>query len=456
MSLVVDTEPSTGPRARIERLFPFRPDSSGHAGRRLLGYVLGFSAAMGFLLLTPAGRSHLTHMWAEDGARFLVDALNHPVGVNLVTPYAGYLHLVPRLCAQLVALLPLGSAAAGIAVLAAAVRSGIALLVFAATGGHVRARWIRLGLAASVILLPAGNGEALNNIADLHWFLLYAAFWGLLWRPVGWRRAALSTGVVVLAVGSSVLALGLVPLAAARVALPRWRDRMVGIGFGIGAIAQVSAMVAGRARPGSRQPFDVGQALLASLMRVPLVTFTGPSPVHRLYEWFGYWPGVLALLCALAVAVVGVVRGRAAGRFVVIAAVLVSALSILVELYVNWWPGLQIDQPGVVLINERYSTAPCLFLLTAVAVGLDVWPWRGHGFAMVARLAIPVVIVASIGVQLVLGRWLVAGPNWRDAVAAAARQCAGGGTVGIVHISPPGWYFGMPCTRLVTQLPRPK
>jgi hypothetical protein len=410
---------------------------------------------MGYLLLTPAGGSHLTHVWAEDGARFLIDALTRPIGVNLVMPYAGYLHLVPRLCAQLAVLLPIGPVAAGLTVLAAAVRAGIALLVHAATAGHVEARWARLGLAAAVVLLPASNGEALNNLADLHWFLLYGAFWALLWRPASRSRAVLAAVVALLAAASSTLVLGLVPLAAARIALPRWRDRLVAVGFAIGALAQAAAMVAGRQRTASVQPFDVRQAMLAALMRVPLVTFSGPDPVSWLTRWGGWWPAVLALLCALAVAATGILRGGVARRFVVIAALLASASSILAELYVNWWPGLRVDRPGVVMVSERYSTAPCLFLLTAVVVGLDAWPWRGR-LGSVGRFAIPVVMAASVCGQLVIGNWQLRGPNWHDSLAVAARQCADGRPVGIVQLDPPGWHFGLPCAVLERQPARPK
>ncbi len=352
---------------------PSGTESPPRRGRVLL-YVLGFCCGLGYLLATPAGRSHLDHVWAEDGARFLVDALSKPFAVNLVTPYAGYLHLVPRLVAQVVALLPLGSAAAGLAVLAAAIRAGIAVFVFAASGGYLRAWWLRSGLAAGVVVLPAANGEALNNIADLHWFLLFGAFWALLWRPVGRWRTALATTVVFLSVGSSVLALGLLPLALIRGMSRAWRDRVVVVGFGLGAIAQVGAMLTGHPRNDSVRPFNPGQAGLTSLLRGPLMTFTGPDPVPWLVRSFGYWPAALALACVLAIAVAGIRGGVAASRLVVIAALGAAALALFVQLYVNWSPGLR-----VVRVSERYSTAPCLFLLAALAVGLDAWPRHGRG-----------------------------------------------------------------------------
>jgi hypothetical protein len=37
-------------------------------------------------------------------------------------------------------------------------------------------------LASAVVLLPVGGLEVLDNIANLHWFFTFAAFWALLRR----------------------------------------------------------------------------------------------------------------------------------------------------------------------------------------------------------------------------------------------------------------------------------
>lgn len=437
-------------------LFPPAADSDSPTRRpvpiatrwRWMGYLVGFAAALGYLLYIPAGRSHLTHVWAEDGARFLVDALAQPFGRNLVTPYAGYLHLVPRLSAQFVALLPLPLASVGLAVTAAVLRAAVAVLVFAASGGHIRTWWIRLGLASAVVLLPAGNAETLNNLANLHWFLLYGAFWALLWRPAGRWQNTVAALVLLLAAASEPLVLGFVPIAAARTLLPRWRDRLPTIGFGVGAAAQLAALVVANRLPYSTQPFDLRQGVLAGLMRVPLVTLSGPDPVPSLYQRFGYAPAVVALAAALALAGVAIVRGRPPGRFVSIAGLVVCGSLTAIELIVNWTPLLEVDQPGVVAAGERYSIAPCLFLLTAMAAGIDALPDRGY-LQTAVRLAVPAVIGAAIVNQLLLGSGQLLGPSWRQAVDDATHQCADGRPAVLIQHDPPGWFFGLACTRLV-------
>jgi hypothetical protein len=461
---------------RVGALFP--PATDSDSGRpsiwRALGHVAGFVAALGYVLFIPAGRSHLTHVWAEDGARFLVDALARPMGTNLVTPYAGYLHLVPRLCAQLVALLPLSLASVGLAVTAAVLRAAIAVFVFAASGGHVRTGWIRLGLAAAIVLLPAGNAETLDNLANLHWFLLYGAFWALLWRPARRWRGALAAVVLFLAAASDPLVLGLAPIAAARIMLPRRRDRLPALGFGIapiaaarimlprrrdrlpalgfgiGAAAQITALLNADRLAYSAQPIDPRQGALAGLMRVPLVMFSGPDPVSWLYQWFGYVPGLVALAGALALTAVAIVRGTPAGRFLGVAGLVAAASLTAIELVVNWSPALGVDQPGVVVLGQRYSIAPCLFLLTAVAAGLDALPDRGYLPATV-RLAVPAVVGAAIAGQLLLGSGQLLGPSWRRSVSDAAHQCVDGRSMAMIQHNPPGWFFGLVCTRLVPE-----
>jgi hypothetical protein len=67
----------------------------------------------GVLLERQAGDPPWHTLWAEDGRVFLPDALAHPLS-SLVTPYAGYLQLVPRLIADGAGhLLPPGQVAAG-------------------------------------------------------------------------------------------------------------------------------------------------------------------------------------------------------------------------------------------------------------------------------------------------------------------------------------------------------
>jgi hypothetical protein len=427
------------PRRRLDVVLP-RSAGSG----RLPGYLAAAVGAVGFQLCTPAGLTHLNHVWAEDGARFLVDALRKPLGANLVAPYGGYLHTVPRLVAELVSVLPLSWAAVGIAVAVALLRTGVALLVFAASGGYLRSLPVRVGLAALVIVLPAGNSETLGNLANLHWFLLYGAFWAVLWRPASLGLNVLAAAVVLLAGLSSPLVFLLAPLALLRLVLPSWRERLSGLAFAVSLAGQAVAVLFGARVPYSNDAVDPVQVLLASLLRVPVVAFTGSEQVARVYPRFGNWPVLAAVLLALVPVALAVVRGDGAHRFLAWIGAGYAGLIIVIVLVANWSVALQVQQPGVVLAAQRYSVAPCLFLLTAVAAGLD--PAHRHRAMVVAsRVVVGVVLLVSIGLHMWTGAGRLTGVPWTTSVTEARQRCADGAPDATLVHEPAGWFFVVPC-----------
>ncbi|WP_436492921.1 hypothetical protein [Actinokineospora sp. HUAS TT18] len=402
--------------------------------------VLAFVAAVAYLLFTPAGMSHLTHVWAEDGARFLLDAVQRPLWTNLAEPYGGYLHVIPRLGAELVSLLPLDWAPIGFAVLAALVRAGIALLTFAASAHHLRSLPVRIGLAAMVVLLPVGNSEPLGNLSNLHWFLLYGAFWAILWRTTTRAQTITAAVVVVISVLSSPLTFLLVPLAIYRLATGA---RAVPIAYLAAQALQAVAVTLAERVPYSNQAVDPVQVLLAALLRGPVAAFIGSEQVVDVYPHLGN----LLILAALALAAVPIALGAWYGdRFLTITAATYAAVIIGVVLVANWTVGLQIQQPDIVMAAQRYSVAPGLFLLTAVAAGLDRLPEPRWARATVqaARVVIPTVLLAGVGLHLWTGERLDGIP-WTDAVARARASC---GEVARIDHEPDGWFFDLPCARL--------
>ena len=164
---------------------PARPGPSRPRAARLAAVALtaaAIAAGADLLLLRQAGVPAWRTLWGEDGYTFLHQALAHP-RASLLWPYAGYLQLVPRLIADGVVLLPLADAALAFAVTGAVLAAGCAVFAGHASAGHIRSPWLRAGLAAGVVLLPSAVVEVANSGVDTPWYLLFAAFWALVWRP---------------------------------------------------------------------------------------------------------------------------------------------------------------------------------------------------------------------------------------------------------------------------------
>ncbi|RKG70249.1 hypothetical protein D7V80_05850 [Corallococcus sp. CA054B] len=184
-----------------------------------------YATALGVCFAVLALRSHArlfqAHLWAEDGAVFLTDALAHGFGATFI-PYAGYLHIVPRLLAWGLSLLPIEAFALGLAFVILAINAAVFALI-----ARVRFRWlvphdgVRVLAAMAFCFLP-GTWEVTGNLANLHSILFYAVMLVALQdleRPLG-----IADGVVLLAAassaGESVL---LAPVFLLR-GVMRWRD----------------------------------------------------------------------------------------------------------------------------------------------------------------------------------------------------------------------------------------
>ena len=180
---------------------------------------------------------------AEDRSVFLPQALLQSWG-SLTRPYAGYLHLYPRLIAEVATAFPLRDAAAVFAVAGALTASCTAVFVCCASSGHIRRSELRLLLAASVLLLPTALLSIANSGVDSPWYLLFGVFWALLWRPRSRAGMAAAALLCFAAAASNVLAALYLPLVAARViALPRVREQAATLGLLAGGLVQLPAVL---------------------------------------------------------------------------------------------------------------------------------------------------------------------------------------------------------------------
>jgi hypothetical protein len=68
---------------------------------------------------------------------------------------------------------------------------------------------VRMWSSVPLMLLPVVGVEALDNVTNSIWFLLFASFWILLWHPASFARAG--AGFVLLAALSNVAILVFAP-----------------------------------------------------------------------------------------------------------------------------------------------------------------------------------------------------------------------------------------------------
>jgi hypothetical protein len=424
----------------------FRPDQPAERGGRVRVLAIGGALLVGgtaLSLLRQPGPGALDTVWAEDGTIFLADALRYSTAEALGTSYAGYYHLVPRLLAEVATLVPLSWAAAALAVSAALVTTLLAVAVYAASRAYLPSRLLRVLVAAPVVVLPLGQEELANSIANLHWPALYAVFWMLLWDPPGrWPRAAAGL-VAFLTAASDLLALVFVPLALARVVAVRgWRGRLVPCALAAGLVLQVLAKVLAESpRALSPNPDPVWAGAAYALRVVPLAVVGE--------RWLGAdvsaRPAYLALV-ALAWLVVGA-AGVLALRRVTRPARLLAALAAVhsVVLYV-----LSTMLSGLVV--PRYAAAPALLLLVALAalvVPRADRPRTGRSAATVPATALAVLVAVVCVVNFRVPNPRAEGPGWTETVREGGRACAASAAAETdLPVTPAEWRARVPCPLL--------
>lgn len=130
--------------------------------------------------------------YAEDGRTFIGQWLSRPTVSTLFGEYAGYQHFLPRVCAFVAQLLPIGMWAFTMTLLACVCVGACAGVSYLATRGLPLNRSLRVAVGAIPLLSPLAGFEALGSAANLHWYMTYLMLWVFLVVPrtrrgaVGW------------------------------------------------------------------------------------------------------------------------------------------------------------------------------------------------------------------------------------------------------------------------------
>jgi hypothetical protein len=229
---------------RREPLFPLAGPSRWPRPLLACGYGVGFVLLAAVALVRQAGVPAMQTLWAEDGLIFYSQALAHSFWRTLITAYNGYDQLVPRLVIQLAKLAPVADVSAVVALCGAGGLAALGCLVFHMSRGHIASPALRGLLVAAMVALPLANVEMLDNLVNLPWWLFFAAFWALLWRPETTAGRVTAGLICCLAAASEPLVGVFVALAAFRVwALPRLKEQASTAGLAIGLVYQAAVVL---------------------------------------------------------------------------------------------------------------------------------------------------------------------------------------------------------------------
>jgi hypothetical protein len=385
-------------------------------------------------------------LWAEDGKEFLLDAYTGSFLENLFHPYAGYMHLVPRLVAEPIsAFVPIEWAGLWFTIAASLVWSVVALLVFDFARGHVRSTAIRVVLWAMVITIPIGGLEVSANIANSHWFLMAAAFWALAARDRGALQITVASVTVAAAALSDPLTALLLPVVLLRVLwLKTLRANIVSLVFVVAIVVQM-LIVFGTSRETSEIHPGPGAMLRSFVMRVVVGGFIGRFNSDHLRNVIGndglYALG-LALLAVLVVIVVLCLRRTAMPAIALLFAIGFT----IVTTWLTWQSLARVEPDFIIFGGSRYAVTPILVLYAVVIIGADVLVRRVPSRARLATL-----LGVTAALALLVASWVSDfAPNYRPLMADVSTQfeqegCAYG--VARIGVLPGGaqWVTRFPC-----------
>jgi hypothetical protein len=435
----------------------FRRTESGPVGwRKILLAVVAVAAATAVSLSRTVGAGSLNTIWIED-AKFLLDqALNGTFWRCVSSPISGYYQEPARLATALAIQFPLSWAPGVMSILAAAQYAMYGLVVYIASGPHLRSPWLRLLIAAPVCAIPLAYTQVNNDLVTVQFFALYGAFWTCLWLP-GTRAGKILSPLVMLSVSSTaVLSIVFAPLLVARLIVDRSKNAWaVAFLWAIGVLLQFSQTLLGKSHHLSYGFNGLFFVLKNYVVRaVPRALFGERSLGGAGADYRGYYAplhilnmGAHDALIACAWAIVLVLVAIAAFRFtdpnwtLAGVAALFSVGIFVDELLIN-----------TAVVQPRYTVAPALLLYTALVALLR--PREREGATRVraavrwlpaAGFAALLVVAVTLNFRVTNGR--TTSPAWTSVVATATSACATPGVSAYTFVHE-WWYLTIPCSKV--------
>jgi hypothetical protein len=424
-------------RAVLADLFPDAPAVPLRRSRVALA-AAAVVAGAALSLARLRGPGPFNSIFAEDATNFLSDALYHGPVDAVTKPFNGYFHIGPRLLTEVASYFPLHWVPAVMSIESALVLGLIAVLVFVASGAHLRSVPARLLVSVPVVVAASAENAAAtttNNVATLQFFAAYAVFWILLWAPASRTARAVGIVVVALTAASTMLTVVFLPLALVRLYVRRGLYDLVLAGLLVagGALHTTALALGWTARPSFLTPTDDLGWAFDEFFRwgVPHMVFG--------YRWSGFPITAVNHRQLVLAEIAGVVL-----VLVLVAALLRRRDPVAGDRGPIWLlGGLAFAYSAAILVfqymssgrpEERYVITPALLLLVAVAALLHPppHPRNRHAVPFYAYAALLAVVTAVNYVGIDSGRTL--GPAWDVELGKATAWCATAPPRAIVNV----------------------
>lgn len=384
-------------------------------------------------------------LWAEDGSIFVTAALGDAPFASIFEPYAGYLHIFPRLVTAAVASLsPLASLPFVLTIAACATTAAVAGAAYLLLAPRVSSRLARIAVSLAIVGSSVAGVEVNGSIANSHWYLMVGLFAALLTAQSSAGMIALASALVVLATLSDPLAAVFSPLAFAQLLAARTRrDLWVPCLYFIALAVQVFAVLGAEREPVDTPAFD--PLARAFLFRVVLAAETGPYVASSIVGILGVPALVAAGLALTLILIVFFVR-QPAIRSLILVATLMAAAFFLVSAALRWFPQLDptVDAGWG---GSRYSVVPIILLVIALAGAAST------ASPAVVRPTLSVLLILIVAATAAFG-WRTTARHsvepWTEALASAAADCRGEDpdTAISIRVAPENFAVALSCQHL--------
>jgi hypothetical protein len=437
---------ATARRARnwlARDVFPADDTSARTATLAALAVGLAAALAAGLRL----GAQGMNTLWAEDGQVFYAAAKHAALPDVFFHTYRGYMHAGPRTVVAAAALFPVKWGAAGIAVGDAIALGLLAAIVYRASAPFIRNPWLRVVPALLIAACPVGQ-ETIGSIANLQWFLFFAAVVVLLWNPRRPLPIAIAVVTVLFATMSSPFGILLIPLAGLRLLVfLANRASVIPVaalaGFGMQTLIMVGAT--GRTSYTTVVPGKLTSLFVSGVVGQGFFGARYSAP----------WPAlgavaVIAIAAAWALVVAtGRLRSFTAASVTLVYALVFFTVPVVLD-------GMTIGQPPA----YRYYVGPLLLIVFAVTVMLDgVLRRPDHVRWAEAYRPVPAVLCAALLVCLGYSAVTTyrapdparSAPTWSAALNNARIRCSHGAPRAAVPITPISvhhWKVVLSCSQI--------